>query len=107
MASWLGLQTRARALWPASCLGALLVVALTGASFSTVAAEPTLRDGFQKTVQPVLEKYCISCHNAEFKKGDVNFDQDDPSAMIRDQELWLKALKMLEAGMMPPKGKRR
>ena len=62
---------------------------------------------FRKIAQPLLNKFCISCHNAEFKKGSVDFDQDDPTRLVNDQEVWLKALKMLQAGMMPPKGKRR
>jgi Protein of unknown function (DUF1592)/Protein of unknown function (DUF1588)/Protein of unknown function (DUF1587)/Protein of unknown function (DUF1585)/Protein of unknown function (DUF1595) len=107
MASWLALRTGARAFRPECWFLACLVCGLSGAFSPTVAADPSVPDGFKKTVQPVLDKYCTSCHNAEFKKGDVNFDRDDPTAMIADQELWLKALKMLEAGMMPPKGKRR
>jgi hypothetical protein len=62
---------------------------------------------FQKTVHPILDKYCVSCHNADLKKGSIDFDQDDPTAMVQDQELWHKALKMLRAGMMPPLGRRR
>src|SRR3954451_6525393 len=61
---------------------------------------------FNKTVAPVLSQHCIRCHSAEEKKGGVSFEQN-PATMVKDQELWLKALKMIRADMMPPKGRKR
>ena len=61
-------------------------------------------DGFRNRVEPVLDKYCIGCHSGAGAKGKVNFDADDVSGNL---EVWSKALRMLRAGMMPPKGKPR
>ncbi len=86
---------------------AVLVFTMAGAGQSVSAADSAAVAQFRQVAQPLLNKYCVSCHNAEFKKGSVDFDQEDPTRLAQDQELWLKALKMLQAGMMPPKGKRR
>lgn len=60
---------------------------------------------FKKAVAPVLEEFCVRCHDAETKKGNVAFDPTDPVALLADKNLWHKTLKMTRAGMMPPKGK--
>ena len=86
---------------------ALLVFSMAGLTRPVNAADSASVAKFRQVAQPLLNKYCVSCHNAEFKKGSVDFDQDDPTRLAQDQELWLKALKMLQADMMPPKGKRR
>ena len=85
----------------------LLVVCAALACRPALAADSESVAKFRQVAQPLLAKYCISCHNAEFKKGSIDFDLEDPTRLAQDQELWLKALRMLEAGMMPPKGKRR
>jgi hypothetical protein len=72
-----------------------------------MAAAPDSKAKFHKTVEPILTKYCSGCHNSDLKKGEVAFDVEDSAALIADKELWLKALKMLQAEMMPPRGKRR
>lgn len=55
----------------------------------------------------VLERYCIDCHDAETKKGDVDLSailQDDIS---RHPGAWEAAIKQLNARHMPPAGKKR
>jgi mono/diheme cytochrome c family protein len=84
-------------------LGAMLAaVAVVGPAF---AAEPTGPEQYRKAVAPVLEQYCADCHSGE-GKGGVTFDRD-PAALLRDRAVWEKTLKVLRAGMMPPKGKPR
>jgi hypothetical protein len=62
---------------------------------------------FKKNVAPILEKFCISCHSGQESKGGIDFERDDPTALVKDKAVWLKALRMVQAEMMPPKGKRR
>ncbi|HEY2787317.1 MAG TPA: DUF1592 domain-containing protein [Fimbriiglobus sp.] len=62
---------------------------------------------FKKAVAPVLDDYCIRCHDADTKKGGISFDSADPSALIANREQWNKAVKVLRAGLMPPKGRAR
>jgi mono/diheme cytochrome c family protein len=69
-------------------------------------AEPEAIARFQKEIKPILTQYCIGCHNAELKKGDIAFDQvDGDPAMLENRVLWWKTLKMVRAGIMPPKNK--
>jgi hypothetical protein len=77
-------------------------------SFSPAfAATPDSLAKFRKSVEPILTTYCSGCHSSDLKKGGVAFDAEDPATLIADKEIWQKALKMLRAEMMPPRGKRR
>jgi hypothetical protein len=62
---------------------------------------------FKKTVAPMLNDYCVRCHSGQEGKGGIDFDRDDPTALIKDKEVWQKALRMIQSEMMPPKGKRK
>jgi hypothetical protein len=86
---------------PALSFAAVMTVVINpiGAAEADVA-------GFRRSAQPVLDKFCVGCHDTVQKKGGINFDVDDPTPLLKDKELWLKALKMVRAGLMPPKGKR-
>jgi len=80
-----------------------LLVALTLAE----AAPPLARAlDFRRDVQPILENYCYDCHADGADKGGVAFDKFDPEAKpAESRDLWLKALKNLRSGLMPPSKK--
>jgi hypothetical protein len=84
----------------------VVLLALVIASGPAPAAATEVAAAFQTTVEPVLTQYCAGCHNNKVKKGGVTFDVPE-AQLLADRELWLKALKMLRAGMMPPRGKDR
>jgi cytochrome c5 len=90
-----------------ACLSIAVALSVAVTSSSNHQAGPDNVAQFKKTAAPIVEEFCIRCHNAQEKKGGIDFDKDDPTALIKDKELWLKALKMVQAEMMPPKGKRR
>jgi mono/diheme cytochrome c family protein len=96
-----------------ACLSAAAALGLAFTSYPSqegAADKPPVRTDslaqFKKEVAPVLDQHCVRCHNAEEKKGGVNFDLDH-AALVKDQDLWLRALKVIRADMMPPKGRRR
>jgi hypothetical protein len=62
---------------------------------------------YKKTVEPILDQFCFGCHGTGLSKGGVVFDKDEPAVLMENRELWWKALKMLRAGLMPPRGKPR
>src|SRR6266404_633801 len=73
-----------------------------------LAAEPEGAPQFRKQIEPILIEFCIGCHNAELKKGGITFEQmESGSALLENRDLWWKALKMLRAGLMPPRNKPR
>src|ERR1051325_4489878 len=58
---------------------------------------------FRSSVQPILKEYCYDCHGDGAKKGGVAFDDFKSNGdRVQNHELWLKALKNLRAGIMPP-----
>jgi hypothetical protein len=85
----------------------LVALAIAVTAYSPGMAAPSGVADFHKIVEPILTEYCSGCHNNDLKKGGVAFDAEDASSLIADKALWLKALKMLRAEMMPPRGKRR
>jgi len=61
------------------------------------------RAGEFATVEPILSKYCYECHGEGARKGGMAFDQFSSDAeLLADTDLWLKVVKNLRAGVMPP-----
>jgi hypothetical protein len=58
---------------------------------------------FRSSVQPILKEYCYDCHADGANKGGVSFDDfKSDAALLENHDLWLKALKNMRAGIMPP-----
>jgi hypothetical protein len=51
-----------------------------------------------------LEQYCVSCHNARAKAGNLALDTMDPQKADGHAETWEKVIRKLRAGLMPPQG---
>jgi hypothetical protein len=70
------------------------------------AAESPGAAHFHKQVQPLLNQYCGDCHFDGAKKGNVAFDEfKSDDEMLANRDLWLRALKNVRAGLMPPEKK--
>jgi len=76
-------------------------------SFLALATEAKSDEqGFRKLVQPLIENYCMDCHDEESSKGNLSLEGikgnlvDGP-----DLDHWEKVLHQLELGQMPPKKK--
>ncbi|MHC4215884.1 MAG: HzsA-related protein, partial [Planctomycetota bacterium] len=41
--------------------------------------------GFKTEVKPVLDKYCLSCHNEQDREAGISFAKDDPTNWRKDQ----------------------
>jgi hypothetical protein len=65
-------------------------------------AETSAFTQFRKDVQPLLTQYCYDCHGDGAKKGEIAFDELKSNDALLDHELWLKVLKNVRAGIMPP-----
>jgi hypothetical protein len=82
---------------------ALLAVAVAW-SPECSAAESEREKQFRGSVGPILERYCSECHYTTQHKGGVSFELSPANAgLLDDRTLWWKALKMLRAGLMPPR----
>jgi Protein of unknown function (DUF1592)/Protein of unknown function (DUF1588)/Protein of unknown function (DUF1587)/Protein of unknown function (DUF1585)/Protein of unknown function (DUF1595) len=62
---------------------------------------------FDRSINPLLSKFCYGCHNAEKLKGDINLQKDENPRMIaNNRKVWLTAMQALRDGEMPPKKSR-
>ncbi|MDO1446574.1 DUF1592 domain-containing protein [Rhodocytophaga aerolata] len=70
-------------------------------SLSAYAAEP--ESEALKDLRLLVEKHCVSCHKESKMEGGVQLDGIDSEGRItRAGHLWMKALKQVQAGEMPP-----
>ncbi|MBA3698181.1 MAG: DUF1592 domain-containing protein [Planctomycetes bacterium] len=81
-------------------ISGLLPLSLSALSLTTaVGAESS----FTKDVKPLLETYCVTCHNPEKKKADLDLTiyKDDSSAS-RATKLWRNVIDQVGDHLMPP-----
>ncbi|QDT56972.1 hypothetical protein Pan44_50350 [Caulifigura coniformis] len=81
------------------------VAALTGGR--TIADEtsfPRLQEEYQRTTHSLLKRYCIDCHSAADKQGELDLEQFTQFEHVRQAPaVWQKVAEMLDNGEMPPK----
>ena len=56
---------------------------------------------------PVLDRYCVACHNERVRAGSLTLDTRDLTDIPADAEVWEKVVRKVRAGMMPPPGRPR
>src|ERR1044071_999971 len=74
-----------------------LIVAATGLLY---AAPPS----FDSSVQPLLSKTCLACHNERLASGNLNIAPYLKRESLVDREQWDRILRKVRSGEMPPKG---
>jgi len=57
--------------------------------------------------EAVLEKFCIDCHDADVKKGDLNLSAILGDDITQHPDVWETVIRQLNARHMPPIGKQR
>ena len=70
----------------------------------TQPAQPTQPSQLPATFRPVLDRYCVTCHNDRLKTGGLSLSSPDLADVTADAEIWEKVIRKLNAGMMPPAG---
>jgi mono/diheme cytochrome c family protein len=71
------------------------------------ASAQTVAPSQPRTFAPLINTYCVGCHNQRVKTAGIAFDNADLNDVSKDAELWEKAARKLRGGMMPPPGARR
>ena len=62
--------------------------------------------GYEKDILPLIESYCMNCHNGDDLEGDLDLERFATQDSVLDSlGLWQRAMMRLEKGEMPP-GKR-
>jgi hypothetical protein len=65
---------------------------------------PSLRDGFESQIKPLLRTYCNECHNGDDAQAEIDFSTDNSIEDVRRRTtIWIRVREMLESGQMPPK----
>jgi mono/diheme cytochrome c family protein len=54
-----------------------------------------------------IDQYCVTCHSARLKSGDLVLENVDVAHVANNVELWEKVVRKVRAGVMPPQGARR
>ncbi len=84
------------------CSLSFLVAILFGSA--TVWADSATRNAqYRDQLVPLLRTYCFDCHGSDHAEGDVNLDKyESVEAVLGDRKEWMRALKQLQLGSMPP-----
>src|SRR5882672_9657927 len=77
-------------------LGAFFCLVLSGFAQSSPVSS------FHQKVEPILSQYCYDCHGDGMHKGGIAFDELKTDAALLDSQLWLKVIKNVRTGLMPP-----
>jgi hypothetical protein len=85
----------------ASTLAAGVLLTTVLSASATPAPDAPLRS-FSKEVQPILDEYCYNCHGDGEKKGGIDLDAFESDADIRNHTIWLRVMKNVRVGIMPP-----
>jgi len=71
--------------------------------FSSARAADTSDRTAAVAFDSMFKTYCLQCHNAQKKKGKVNFEAAlGELPLVRNGKLWLRALDQIKSGDMPP-----
>lgn len=71
-----------------------------------IVALGTLLSGSPASVEPrpVMDRYCIGCHNTKVKSGGIALDAGSVATPAENPELWEKVVRKLDHRQMPPVG---
>ena len=101
-------------LYAVGWLGILVLVAVAGGSIQLRAVhQQTPAPSVPPSTPPpvparaILDKYCVTCHNARLKTADLLLDTLDVADVGTQPELWEKVASKLRTREMPPPGRPR
>jgi mono/diheme cytochrome c family protein len=69
------------------------------AAQSSAASAPSTTD-----FRPVINRYCVGCHNERTKTAGLMLDKLDVSSVGDGADAWEKVVRKVRVGMMPPSG---
>ena len=94
---------KTRAAWLFVC-GAVAVALVYLTARSSAAPLSQADAAATESVRPVLDRYCITCHNQRLKTAGLVLDGFDLSRAGREPEVWEKVARKLRTREMPPPG---
>lgn len=58
---------------------------------------------YEQAVAPLVERYCLTCHNRDEASGGIVFEGRGASPSSSDLAVWRRATQALRSGSMPPR----
>src|SRR5262245_22615817 len=84
-------------------LAPAILAALPVRAAESQAPDPQKLPDFRQQIEPLLVQYCYECHGLGEKKGNIAFDElKTDEQLLKNPELWYKALRNVRANIMPP-----
>jgi len=89
----------------AVCLGLVAAsISPAAASRQTRPATGPARAANAATVRATIDQYCVTCHNARVRSGELALDSLDASNIGANAAVWEKVVRKVRTGAMPPAG---
>ena len=83
------------------CSAVLLAMA-----FNSTAGQPS-SSPLSAPVKSVVNQYCVSCHDADVKKGGLDLERISRDGITQHSDEWEQVIRKMRARQMPPVGKER
>jgi hypothetical protein len=83
----------------------VLVVAVSSLGAESPASRQSNRPGASAIA--VVNNYCVSCHDGEIKKGELDLDSISHDDVTSHPDAWERVVRKLRTRQMPPAGKKR
>ncbi|MYK88291.1 MAG: DUF1592 domain-containing protein, partial [Acidobacteria bacterium] len=77
------------------------------AAGQTAASGPQAAPAEPSPLRPVLNRYCVGCHNDRLLTADLSLEAMDAVHVAGGAEVWEKVIRKLRSGAMPPPGRPR
>ena len=69
--------------------------------------QPQVSPAESSPLRPVLNRYCVACHNDRLRTADLSLEAMDAVHVADGAEVWEKVIGKLRSGAMPPPGRPR
>ena len=73
----------------------------------TASSRPQVSPAEPSPLRPVLNRYCVGCHNDRLLTADLSLEALDAVHVAEGAEMWEKVIRKLRSGAMPPPGRPR
>jgi mono/diheme cytochrome c family protein len=88
-------------------LSGMPVLLMSVGSLSAQEQAPRPAVTVDSTIPGVVNKYCITCHDSDEKKGGLDFGSINLEDVTKNPDTWEKVVRRLRGRQMPPAGKQR
>ena len=82
-------------------------VLLAPLSAETSSSRPQASSAEPSPLRPVLNRYCVGCHNDRLLTGNLSLESMDAVHVAEGAEVWEEVIRKLRSGAMPPPGRPR